>query len=666
MALKPAPLVRRDATEIQVTEVRNALRCPRVFAIGRARSQAVMFPIGTSSLGSLFHRICELFARALANPPEAVLRLPEGAPRERVARLLGAWLLDLLVSELEKNPALAGMPGEVDDLAEALRGLADYLSTEVLRHSHGVGAALKSLIRHAELSVEAVLETPDGGVVRLSGRIDAVFARSADAIDVVEYKLTEEANQELDQAQVALYRHLLLKSQAVDGEPVILRFNPGLIITRLSPVAADSAVERRLLPLLGQMVGWVNHPELAPATPRRDLCPACPVRAECVEIYHDRLEPRDQPPASAVRLRPSPSGQLRVDREVEPPAPPEGDAAGAAEAAELKKQIVSQLRRQGVTVEVARELVGPSLVRIEVVSPRQRVALLDRVAQDVEHHLAARDVRFEKEGARRLFVAPRRVPRKVSLEGLLSKAAPYLRERPGRFVLGEGIDGEVVKGDLADGSTCHLLVGGQTGSGKSVLLRAIVSSLCHFHLPSAIRFTLVDPKRVTFGAFEAGIRAHLEGPILYDVEALLEELDSLANEMDDRYARFERATVQNIDDYNEVAAEPLARRVVVVDEFQDLLAGASTRKPFLDAVKRLGSMARAAGIHLILATQRPDKATVPGEIKANLGGKIALKVQAAVNSRIILDQGGAERLLGRGDLLADLGHGVVRAQAPLA
>lgn len=414
------------------------------------------------------------------------------------------------------------------------------------------------------------------------------------------------------------------------------------------------------------MLTWAERPEAAPATRRHDLCPACPVRAACAATYRDRFEPRDLPPSGAVRPRPSPEGQLRVLRAEEPSPPPPADAAGHAEAVEIEKQILAELKRQGVSAQVIRSAVGPSVIRVEVASPRQRVALLDRAAQDVEHHLASREIRFEREGARRLFTVPRRAPRRVELEALLGKKAAFLREKPGRFVVGEGIDGEVITGDLADGSTCHLLIGGQTGSGKSVLLRSLVSSLCHYHPPSAIRFTLVDPKRVTFGAFAAGIGAHLTGPILHDVEALLPALDDLALEMEARYERFELARAQDIDDYNEGASEPLARWVVVVDEFQDLLASKATRPLFLDAVKRLGAMARAAGIHLVLATQRPDRSTVPGEIKANLGGKIALKVQAAVNSRIILDQGGAERLLGRGDLLADLGHGVVRGQAPFA
>lgn len=651
--------------EISVTEVRNALRCPRVFALGRARGKAVVFPVGASSLGATFHRIAELFARDLDTPPEGVKRIAKGAPRAEVEAALARWLLGFLVAELTANPALATMPAEVDDLAEALRELGRYLAAEIERGGLAPAEALRSIVQHAELDVTAVVES--GGVpVRISGRVDAVLSRASDVIDVVEYKLTDDANQPLDQAQVALYRRLLRARLDVDAEPVILRFNPGLIATRLSPSAGDAIVDRTLLPLVGRMLRWAADPASAPATERRDLCAVCPVRAECAETYRDRLDARDQPPAGAARPRPAPEGTIAVTKAPEHAAATVADVEGEAEGAELEKAIVADLRRQGVMVHVARRTVGPRLIRIEVQVSRARVADLDRVAKDVEHHLADRGVRFEREGPKRVFMAPRLAPRAVDLATLLARKADYLRARPGRFVVGEGIDGEVVVGDLSDGSTCHLLVGGQTGSGKSVLLRGIVSSLAHFHPPSAIRFTLVDPKRVTFGSFASGIAAHLEGPIFHDAEALLPQLDDLVAEMEDRYERFDRARVQDVDDYNEAAAEPIARRVVVVDEFQDLIADKATRQAFLDAVKRLGAKARAAGIHLICATQRPDRNTVPGEIKANLGGKIALRVQAAVNSRIILDQGGAEHLLGRGDLLADLGHGVVRAQAPMA
>ncbi len=673
-------------TAVSVTEVRNALRCPRVFALGRAYpKKTVAFPVGASSLGATFHRIAERFARDLDAPSEALRSLPRGAPREAVAAALGAWLLDHLVDALDESPALASMPGEVDDLAEALRELGRYLAAEVERADVAPAEALRSLVQHAELDVEAVVDAPGPGArgvvpVRIVGRIDAVHSRGGHAgtagghpqapgrgaLDVVEYKLTDEANQALDQAQVALYRRLLRDCLDIDAEPVILRFNPGLIATRLSPAAGDAIVERTLLPLLGKMIGWAEQPATAPATARRDLCATCPVRVECAETYPERLEPRDLPPSGATRPRPGPEGRLAVTAGAAEAAQAPADAQGQIEAEALEKQIVAELRRLGVMVQVARRTAGPTLIRLEVMIARQRVAQLDRVAQDVEHHLAARGVRFDRDGAKRVFYAPRVQPRRVELAALLAHEAAFLRARPGRFIVGEGIDGEVITGDLSDGSTCHLLVGGQTGSGKSVLLRGIVTSLCHFHPPEAIRFTLVDPKRVTFGNFAGTVAAHLEGPVCYDAEALLPVLDDLVTEMEERYERFDHAKVEDLDGYNEASSEHLARRVVVVDEFQDLISDKATQKAFLDGVKRLGAKARAAGIHLVCATQRPDAKTVPGEIKANLGGKIALKVQAAINSRIILDQPGAEKLLGRGDLLADLGHGVVRAQAPMA
>ena len=244
-----------------------------------------------------------------------------------------------------------------------------------------------------------------------------------------------------------------------------------------------------------------------------------------------------------------------------------------------------------------------------------------------------------------------------------------MSERPGRFIVGQKPSGEVLFGDLSDSSTPHLLIGGQAGSGKSFLLRSIVASLVYYHPPSAIRFILIDPKRVTFNvpSFGSAVGAHLDGPIGYDADDALPVIERLVDVMEERYALFTKAQVSDLTEFNECVPERerLERKVVVIDEFQDLTAEKSTAKPFYDGVKRLGAKARAAGVHLILATQRPDKDTVPGLLRANLGGKIALRVASAVNSRIVLDEAGAERLLGKGDLLANLGHGTTRAQAAL-
>ncbi len=314
-------------------------------------------------------------------------------------------------------------------------------------------------------------------------------------------------------------------------------------------------------------------------------------------------------------------------------------------------------------------IVGARIVQIEVSVARGSVNAVERAASDVEHRLAADHgltARFHRKGALRVFVVARPEPEQVSLAGLLAARADWLRERTGRFLLGETTERTPLGGDLSDASSCHLLVGGTTGSGKSVLLRCIAASLVHFHPPAELQLTLVDPKRVSFARLATAVGAHLAGPLLHDVEEVIPVLASLIEEMEERYALFEAARVQDIDEYNELRAggEPLPRRVVLVDEFQDLVAARPTRDRFVDIVQRLGAKARASGIHLVLATQRPTKENVPGGIKANLPGRVALKVASTLESRIILEGSGAEALLGKGDLLADLGHGRVRAQAP--
>lgn len=390
------------------------------------------------------------------------------------------------------------------------------------------------------------------------------------------------------------------------------------------------------------------------------------------EKASDRPARKDPPPSiPEITLPVQPPRApplLDLEDDLEPGAA--SDMEGRAEADALGSRIVTELRRFRVGVTIRNTEVGNRFIVIEVHCPTQRVAALDRAAVDVEHQLSEDQIRFARKGARRFFEAPRREPLQSDLDDLLAREEAYLRGRPGRFLLGTKDNGEALKGDLSDGSSCHLLIGGQTGSGKSVLLRVIAKSLCRFHGPDAIRITLVDPKRVTFANLADQIAPYLTGPVIYDPEALLPELEALVDEMEQRYVLMEKRRAQNIDDYNsdieKRGGERLARRVVIVDEFQDLMVEKALKERFKAAVNRLSAKARAAGIHLILATQRPDRNTVPGELKANLCGRIALRVQEAVNSRIILDQAGAEALLGNGDLLANLGHGLVRAQAPMA
>lgn len=655
---------------VSVTEVRNALRCPRLFALGRSLGRSVAFPVGSSCLGASFHRVVERFARVVASPPARFAQLSMAAARDEVEAHISHWLLDLLIDELEQDVTYASMPGEVDDLAEALRELARHLSARLDPFTVPPAQALSALMCSGEQVIEARL-TSTGPIV--SGRLDALYADARGRIDVIEYKLTDEANDEVDRAQAALYRELLRAVRGVDARPVVLRFSPLLREVSMRPEHSDELLRSRVLPIVERMPEWVSEPLLAPETPRQDLCAACPVARECKEIYPARLSARDDPPVGASRPRPGPSEGLCPPAPLPEPETLEEDVQGRKEAQALSLRILDELKRQGTSAVCPHPpVVGPTLYLIQVSRPRGPVRQLDHAAEDVRHRLASEDgieLEYEKRGGHRRFIVRRAPPRRVLLGPLLLQRRQYLSERPGRFILGQCPDGEVLCGDLSDPSTPHLLVAGQSGSGKSVLLQSIVASLVQYHPPSAIRFTLVDPKRVTFNgaAFRGAVAAHLDGPVRSEIESVLPVLEQLIQIMEERYRIFERAQVSDIGELNDQVSPPerLERRVLVIDEFQDLITDRASTLPFFDSVRRLGAKARAAGIHLVLATQRPDRNVVPPIIRANLGGKVALQVASATNSRIVLDEGGAERLLGKGDLLANLGRGVVRAQAPL-
>ena len=652
---------------LSVTEVRNALRCPRAFVLGRAAGKTVAYPMGSSCLGASFHRLVDRFARTVAAPPPDLVPLATRDPAR--VRHLDRWILGLLIRELQGDPGYASIPAEVDDLAEACRCFSSHLGGRLGQFPGTCGEALVRMVRSGERPVQAAY--PEADVV-LRGRIDGLFGAGTGELEVVEYKLTDEANGDLDRAQVALYRDMLRRAEGLDAHPVVLRLMPEAVATRIGKAEADGQVRTRLVPLLRDMRAWLERPASAPATVHGTLCGVCPVQALCASRYPQPLQSRDAPPGASCRLRPALEGNLVLARPVAPAVQVPVDPEGQRTLRHLQERILEEFRRDGIPAQINDPMAGPRQFVLPVTRSAGPVARMDQVAQDVCHRLTSAwdlQVTYLKLGPRREFIIRREPPRQVPLGPLLAAKARWLGERPGRLVVGQQPDGQVLTADLADSATPHLLIGGGSGSGKSWLLRSILASLVHFHDPSRLRLTLLDPKRVTFTdpAFHSAIAPHLDGPVLFGVEEALPCFARYIEVMEERYERFAVASAADLHEYNSVTGtdQRLPRHVIVMDEFGDLTVDRRTAQDFRAAVQRLGAKARAAGIHLILATQRPDRDTVDPSLKSNLGGKLALRVASAVNSRIILDQGGAEQLYGNGDLLADLGKGVVRAQAPV-
>ena len=227
------------------------------------------------------------------------------------------------------------------------------------------------------------------------------------------------------------------------------------------------------------------------------------------------------------------------------------------------------------------------------------------------------------------------------------------------FVAGKDIGGKNIIGDIA--KMPHLLIAGATGSGKSVCINSIIMSILYNAKPSEVRLIMIDPKVVELSTYN-GI-PHLLLPVVTDPKKAASALNWGVNEMTDRYKKFADLGVRDLEGYNEkiendpsikdldleIKHEKLAQIVIIVDELADLMMVASNEVE--DAIARLAQMARAAGIHLIIATQRPSVNVITGVIKANIPSRIAFSVSSAVDSRTILDGSGAEKLLGKGDML---------------
>ena len=355
-----------------------------------------------------------------------------------------------------------------------------------------------------------------------------------------------------------------------------------------------------------------------------------------------------------------------------------------------KNKIVHTLGNYKIGVTKVSAVKGPTVTLYEVVpAPGIRVSQIKRLEEDIQLSLAAKGVRvvtLPGTNSVGIEVANDR-PSVVSMQSCLEYLQTKMKE-PGSkesgyalpIAIGKTISNEVFTFDLA--KTPHLLIAGATGQGKSVGLNALVSSILYTKHPSEVKFVLVDPKRVELSLYSRLSKHFLaclpdtedkEQPVITDTAKVVRTLKSLCVEMDNRYKLLESARVRNIKEYNEKFLERklnpgkghrfLPYIVLIIDEYADLMitAGKDAEIP----ITRLAQLARAIGIHLVIATQRPTTTVITGNIKANFPARIAFYVRSSIDSRTILDESGANQLIGRGDMLYATGSEVTRVQCAL-
>lgn len=339
--------------------------------------------------------------------------------------------------------------------------------------------------------------------------------------------------------------------------------------------------------------------------------------------------------------------------------PKGGTNISDADLIETAAKLQQTLESFGVKVKMGDVSCGPSVTRYELV-PEQgvKVSSITRLTDDIKLSLAASDIRIEAPIPGKAAVGievPNAKRNMVTLRELLESREFQNAKSNVSFAVGKDISGKTIVTDIA--KMPHLLVAGATGSGKSVCINTLIMSIIYKASPHDVKFIMVDPKMVELTAY-ADI-PHLMIPVVTDPKKASAALNWAVQEMTVRYNKFAELGVRDMAGYNRKVAglkhndgetyEKMCQIVIIVDEFADLMMVAPGEVE--DAVCRLAQLARAAGIHLVLATQRPSVNVITGLIKANIPSRIALSVSSAIDSRTIIDSAGAEKLLGNGDML---------------
>ncbi len=699
----PKPVATTSNSEqrsFSVTKVRVAFECPRLFYLGHRFGGKMMFqPSGNPpKIGTKFHQFADHFAFIAKQEPRFQALFEPAADQLNVEAI--AQKLQQLFYELAFFPHLQTAsktdPGKAPALFqvwEGLKGLIRCWAQLLVRNRRYCSASdvISKTLINLKPSVKHHFQLPDGTQQLVQGRFDSiVYDFENHRLCVVEYKTYQSPDKSAQLAQVALYSYMLREKLGVPIDSAVYSVLPNWDELTFTWDELEKTVHQLIPQKLQQMHQWIAweppQPNPPPPTPHPNLfCDICPQRKKCQTFFAVAGEVSDvvselknltpQPPSlqgKGVSSSPLLSGEgpgegfsthsaTASPSTPPPPLPPSVDADAIA------KQLVDTLKSFKVDVDYLGAAVGPAFIRVKL-KPHLGVSVssLLKKSADLQVQLGIANPPLIAPQAGYVSVDLPRFDRQVaSFEDYIRlQATPS--DAPIRIGIGVNLEGKLVEADLSDPNTCHFLVGGTTGSGKSEFLRSLLLSLLYRHSPQQLKIALVDPKRVTFPEFEQ--MPWLLSPIVKDSDRAIELMDELVTEMERRYQLFEIKGCGDLGAYNQKVVQPLSRIVCIFDEYADFMVEKETRIALELSIKRLGAMARAAGIHLIIATQRPEASVVTPIIRSNLPGRVALRTASEADSAIVLGgkQTAAAYLLGKGDLLYQVGAQLQRLQSLFA
>jgi S-DNA-T family DNA segregation ATPase FtsK/SpoIIIE len=610
--LKPTPARHKRRPAQAPRSIREGLSLDRkldiigiaLALVGLLTLLSLLSPINSSFIGGWVSALRKAFGLGMYVFPIGlmlsglwlVLRNFERIPQFAVERLLGIVLLFLNLLAVAHFFALLGASQTAIELAQAGKG-GGYVGAAIagaLKATLGMGGAAIALI--AWLLIALALSF-DVTVLEMARWAPPLFGRLQDwVIDVREE-----------------YRSRRSRPSQISASPGLMPALPGSAGTQAQPTSASTGSSM-------PSQGFLSSTVPTGALPTWALPPIDQILDQGGEVNYD--------------------DELDLQR------------------ARLIEETLTSFGAPARVVEINR---GPTITQFGVEPDfietrggrmRVRVGKITTLADDLALALSARTIRVQAPVPGKGFVGievPNEEIALVALRDLIESEAFKRLKSPLRFALGQNVSGNAVAADLA--AMPHLLIAGATGSGKSVCVNALICCLLMNNTPDDLRLVMVDPKRVELTNYN-GV-PHLLAPVVVELERVVTVLQWVTREMDVRYHKLAEAGCRNIQDYNIRQAargeKKLPFLVIIVDELADLmmLSPDETER----TLTRLAQLSRATGIHLVIATQRPSVDVVTGLIKANFPARIAFAVTSGVDSRVILDQPGAERLLGRGDML---------------
>jgi DNA segregation ATPase FtsK/SpoIIIE, S-DNA-T family len=651
-------------------------------------------PDATAGIGNAFHRLADELIQLASNDPTlknwfelpaAQLQVEEIATQLQqhfYKRVFSSYLQKVAQTNPEQAAELLrvwqGLQHLIKRFAELLILNRNDCPPETLMHRTFV-AAERSVTHHFQL--------PNGMQQRVAGEFDClVYNFQLQRLAVVEFKTYQPADPSAQLAQVALYSYMLGVQRQAPVDAAVYCVLPEFKEYHYDWNELESTVHQLIPHKLQQMQQWVNwqpgQPDPPPPTAQPHLCEMCPQYQKCQTFFvesafagSDAIAESTGPSPVALSKRASlPSvpvqpkiQQPKVDKQESPTAHLVDQVATDS----IANQLVKTLQAFNVDVEYQGFVTAPAFIRVKL-KPNLgvKVSAILKLSNDLRVQLGLAAPPLIAPQAGYVSVDLPRSDRQSALfeQYVQSQSLPSFAAT--QIAIGVDLEGSLIEADLSDPNTCHFLVGGTTGSGKSEFLRSILLSLLVRHSPDHFKIALVDPKRVTFPEFEQ--IPWLYQPIVKESERAIELMENLVREMESRYQKFEVNGCPDLSRYNQkhqqTPKKMLPRIVCIFDEYADFMAEKETAKILELSIKRLGAMARAAGIHLIIATQRPEAKIVTPVIRSNLPGRVALRTASEADSMIIL--GGkrteAAYLLGKGDLLYQAGASFLRLQSLFA